>query len=343
MDITCMEGFRQIPADEELCDSYGNTENVISALRENGVTLISNFTTLPTSMTRSTLTVNNVARTGLKMMTPSGLRFYWSLPDISLAAVQYGFRLTLGEGAKNLSQLVEVGGEEFSVDFPEEAASYYYEIFVSFDGNNTVTAALYCNRDVVDQKSFTASVTDNLTISIGNAGRIFSTDVASGTVMIGDMYSATVAYGEDNSATPSLLGSIEVQYSPVASFSGDQHVTTDGQDAVTVLNSSGPGYLMLAPTTQAGEITFSDVDVSGKEVIAAMVSVVYQGASAPNNYLAMQVSSGGVSYPLKEENGETDDQGTWTTATDVHMSPPDGGEEWGNSLNFSVDLYNRSR
>ncbi|HBC1012618.1 TPA: hypothetical protein IGZ65_004279 [Escherichia coli] len=345
MNIINIEGFRQIKADEALSES--TPDNIMSALRANGVSIITNWISSPTTLTQGSLTVNNVERTGLKMTVDNTFRFNCAVPDLSKGAVQFGFRLTLSQEEKSSIKSIELFSifeDRFDTKIPNDgASSYYFEIFLTYDGTNTITTSVYCNNAVIHEKTYQNTATDSFYVSIGNPSRIFKEGLT-GTVIIGDMYMATIDYGENNAASPELLGSIEVHYSPVASFTGDQHVISNGSDAVTSLNSSSAdtGYLVLAPTTQAAEITFGEMDVTGKTVVASKVSVVYQGASAPNNYLAVQAGSGGEKYAETEVLDASADTGTWSTEDSVHMSPPGGGS-WGNSIGLSVSLYNRTR
>ncbi len=99
MNIIKLESFRQIPANEGLCENYYST-NIISALNENGVTLINDMSGSVTSVCRGTQAVNTVERTGLIFTTPSYVTLYSTLPDLKASAVQLGFRLTLSAGKK---------------------------------------------------------------------------------------------------------------------------------------------------------------------------------------------------------------------------------------------------
>ncbi|UMR99252.1 hypothetical protein [Escherichia coli] len=345
MNIINMEGFRQIKENEALSESL-SPDYIMDALRANGVSVITEWGSSPATLTRGSLTVNNIERTGLKMTTDNTFRFNCAVPDLSKSAVQFGFRLTMSQEKKNHTRLFSVFNDTFDTNIPNDgASSYYFEIFLTYDGINTITTRVYCNSAVIHENTFlkTQNATDSFYITIGSSSMIFQKGLT-GTVIIGDMYMATTDYGENNAASPELLGSIEVHYSPVASFTGDQHVISNGSDAVTSLNSSSAdtGYLVLAPTTQAAEITFGEMDVTGKTVVASKVSVVYQGASAPNNYLAVQAGSGGEKYAEAEVLDASADTGTWSTEDSVHMLPPGGGS-WGNSIGLSVSLYNRTR
>ncbi len=345
MNIINMEGFRQIKADEALSESL-SPDYIMDALRANGVSIITEWGSSPDTLTRGSLTVNNIERTGLKMTTDNTFRFNCAVPDLSKSAVQFGFRLTMSQEKKNHTRLFSVFNDTFDTNIPNDgASSYYFEIFLTYDGINTITTRVYCNSAVIHENTFlkTQNATDSFYITIGSSSMIFQKGLT-GTVIIGDMYMATTDYGENNAASPELLGSIEVHYSPVASFTGDQHVASNNEEVVTVLNSSSgdDGWLVLAPTTQAAEITFSEMDVTGKTVVASLVSVVYQGAGAPNNYLALQAGSGSNRGSLIEEKEYKADQGTWSTVMIPFMSPPGGGD-WGSSINFFVDLFNRSR
>ncbi len=349
MNIINIEGFRQIKENEALAENF-SVANIMNAIRANGVTIIDEWSNFPVDITRGSLTVNNVERTGLKMTVKDKFLFHCAVPDLSKSAVQFGFRITLSEEQKVSTNLLNVYSGAYSNDILlnipyDGASSYYFEIFITYDGVNTITNRVYCNNAMLHEGTFqkTRSPTDGFRINIGTGSRIFQTGLT-GTVVVGDMYMATIDYGENNAASPELLGSIEVHYSPVASFTGDQHVISNGSDAVTSLNSSSAdtGYLVLAPTTQAAEITFGEMDVTGKTVVASKVSVVYQGASAPNNYLAVQAGSGGEKYAETEVLDASADTGTWSTEDSVHMLPPGGGS-WGNSIGLSVSLYNRTR
>lgn len=240
MNIIKLESFRQIPANEGLCENYYST-NIISALNENGVTLINDMSGSVTSVCRGTQAVNTVERTGLIFTTPSYVTLYSTLPDLKASAVQLGFRLTLSAGKKYSSSPshIRINGYSFTTPYPDEAASYYYEIFATRNENGYVSASLYCNRSLVGNTSFYVpdDRTDKIQVSIGGGNNIFSSG-ASGTLMLGDMYCGTVTYGRNNSAEPALLGSIEVRYSPVTAFTGGSAKNSLNKDIVTGLNTS---------------------------------------------------------------------------------------------------------
>ncbi|MDO2630093.1 hypothetical protein Q2U95_25790, partial [Escherichia coli] len=113
---------------EGLCENYYST-NIISALNENGVTLINDMSGSVTSVCRGTQAVNTVERTGLIFTTPSYVTLYSTLPDLKASAVQLGFRLTLSAGKKYSSSPshIRINGYSFTTPYPDEAASYYYE------------------------------------------------------------------------------------------------------------------------------------------------------------------------------------------------------------------------
>ncbi|HFP5208434.1 TPA: hypothetical protein ACHIDI_005065, partial [Escherichia coli] len=91
MNSIILEGFRQIAADEALCDNCTSL-NILSALNKNGVTLITEMSGSVSSVCRTTQTINTVARTGLAFTTSSNLMLRCLLPDLSETAVQFGFR-----------------------------------------------------------------------------------------------------------------------------------------------------------------------------------------------------------------------------------------------------------
>ncbi len=348
MNIINLEGFRQIPANQEISGNYYSTD-IIAALKENGVTLINELSGSVTSVCRGTQTINTVERTGLIFTTSSYITLYCTLPDVKTSAVQLGFRLTLGEGKKYSSSPshIRINGSSFITPYPDEAASYYYELFVARDESGYVSASLYCNRSLVGNTSFYVSdgQTDKLQVSIGSGNNIFSSG-ASGTLMLGDMYCGTVAYGKNNSAEPGLLGSIDVRYSEVKAFTGGSAKNSLDKDIVAGLNTtdSGAGYLMLSPSLDAGRVTFSAVDNSNGDLVAVMAAVTYRSADAPNNSLAWSVKSGSHEGEIVTENDVQADTNSWTTVTQCFMTTP-GNEtpfETG-ELVFISNLYNRER
>ena len=348
MNIIKLESFRQIPANEELCESYNST-NIISALNKNGVTLINDMSGSVKSGRRGSQTVNTVERTGLIFTTASNVTLYCSLPDLTTSAVQLGFRLTLGEGKKYSStpSHIRINGYSFTTPYPDEAASYYYEVFVARNEKGYVSASLYCNRSLVGNASFYVSdgQTDKIQVSIGSGNNIFSSGVT-GTLMLGDMYCGTIAYGENNSAEPALLGSIEVRYSPVTAFTGGSAKNSLDKDIVTGLNTadSEAGYLMLSPSLSAAQVTFDAVDNSNGDVVAVMAAVTYRSADAPNNSLAWKVKNGNHEGATITESGVQSDTNSWTTVSQSFMAEPGAETPFTKGeLTFTAELFNQAR
>ncbi|ELD0487445.1 hypothetical protein QUQ58_004008 [Escherichia coli] len=347
MNILKLEGFRQIPESKELCSSY-NSGNIISALNAYGVTMIDDVKAEVSSIRRDTQTVNTVERTGLLLTAASNVSFVCPLPDVKKTAVQMGFRLTLGEGKKYSSSpsYIRIGNYSFTTPYPDEAASYYYEIFATRSENGYVSASLYCNRSLVGSASLYVSDdrTDKIGVNIGG-GTIFSSGVT-GTLMLGDMYCGTIPYGSGNSAEPALLGSIEVRYSPVTAFTGGSAKNSLDKDIVTGLNTadSEAGYLMLFPSLNAAQVTFGAVDNSNSDVVAVMASVTYRGADAPNNCLAWKVKNGSNEGTTITENGAQNDTNRWTTVSQSFMTLPGGEESFTKGeLVFVAELNNTKR
>ncbi|HBK0884121.1 TPA: hypothetical protein N6226_001618, partial [Escherichia coli] len=265
------------------------------------------------------------------------------------SAVQLGFRLTLSAGKKYSSSPshIRINGYSFTTPYPDEAASYYYEIFATRNENGYVSASLYCNRSLVGNASFYVSDdrTDKIQVSIGSGDNIFSSG-ASGTLMLGDMYCGTVTYGRNNSAEPALLGSIEVRYSPVTAFTGGSAKNSLNKDIVTGLNTSDSeaGYLMLSPSLNAAQATFGAVDNSNSDVVAVMASVTYRGADAPNNCLAWKVKNGSHAGATITENGVQSDTNSWTTVSQSFMAQPGGETPFTKGeLTFTAELFNQAR
>ncbi|WP_096975714.1 hypothetical protein [Escherichia coli] len=348
MNIIRLEGFQQIPANRELCSNYTPTD-IIMALKENGVTLVNEQSGSVTSVCRGTQTVNTVERTGLVFTTPSWVMLYCTLPDLKKSAVQLGFRLTLSQGKKSSSSLscIRIGGNTFTTPYPDEAASYYYEIFATRNEDGNVSASLYCNCALVGETSFYVSdgQTDKIQVGIGSSYSIFSSG-ASGTLMLGDMYCGTVTYGKNNSAAPGLLGSIDVRYSEVKTFTGENAKNSQDKDIVAGLNTSdsAAGYLMLSPSAAAATATLTPVDNSGNNLVAVMASVTYRSADAPNNRLAWKVSSGSNEGAIVSENAVYGDTNSWTTVMQSFMGLPGGDKPFSaGEMTFAVSLYNQEK
>lgn len=347
MNIFDMEGFCQIPANRELASSY-TASSILSALSEYGVSLITGVTigTTPSSVRRSTQTIYGVERTGL-VLSATGVRVAFSvtLPDISESAVQMGFRFTLGEGTKYSSSpsFISVGGYSFSTPYPQEAASYYYEIFVTWNGVSA-SAKLYCNGMLSGSVSFTPSDTDKVSVVIGaTSGYIFSSNVT-GSLMLGDMYCATVAYNDENIAEATPLGGIEVRYSEVTQFEGGRAENSLGEDIVSGLNTAGSdaGYLLLGASTDAAVATFADIDNSDGMLIGVVTAVTYRSSATPNNYLAWNTGCGSGSGTITEEKELKADQSSWTTVKQGFMNLPGSEDAFGyENLTFTASLYNR--
>ncbi|PJI61371.1 hypothetical protein CTY41_22645 [Escherichia coli] len=348
MNSIILEGFRQIVADEELCDTY-STSNLLSALNKNGVTLINDMSVSVTSVCRGSQTVNSVERTGLIFTTSSSVMLYCTLPDLKDSAVQMGFRLTLSDGKKYSSTPSHIGvnGYSFTTPYPDEAASYYYEIFVARDEKGYVQVSLYCNRSLAGNASFYASdsQTGNIQVRIGSGTSVFASGV-SGTFMLGDMYCLPVAYGNDHASSPTLLGSIEVRCSAVSQFSGSHAQNSLNKEIVIGLNTSdsSTGYLLLSPSQDAAKVTFENVDNSKGSLIAVQAAVTLQEAASPNNLLAWSVGCGSSEGDVISETEAVSDTASWTTVTQGFMTTPGNTTAFETgSLVFTSNLYNREK
>ncbi|HHT0302149.1 hypothetical protein [Raoultella planticola] len=347
MNIINLEGFCQIPANREIASTY-TASSILSALNEYGVTLITGITasSTPSSVQRSTQTVYGLKRTGL-VLRAAGARIAFSvpLPDISKSAVQLGFRFTLGEGAKysTTPSFISVGGYGFTTPYPTEAASYYYEVFVAWDGTKA-TAELYCNGVLSGTLSFTPSSTTSISVVIGTSNSYIFPSSVTGTLMLGDMYCATIAYNDENTAEASPLGSIEVKYSEVTQFEGGRAENSLGEDIIAGLNTVGSdaGYLMLGSSTDAAVATFAEVDNSDDTLIGVAASVTYRTSATPNNHLAWKTSCGSAEGAITEETELNADQSSWTTVKQVFMRLPGSEDVFGKgNLTFTASLYNR--
>ncbi|ECA5249415.1 hypothetical protein ACU01Y_003793 [Salmonella enterica subsp. enterica serovar Newport] len=345
MNILNIEGFRQIPPEVELYSP--SVTEVLENLKCYGVSLFSTSYGTADSIRSATQTVDTVEYGGL-MITNSRLYFYCPLPDLSQAAVQFGCRLSLSAGEKSDSALITVGGVRFDTyGKDDEATSYYFEIVVSYnEEEGHIKVQLFCNRVLMRTETLSGGP-DKLEIILGPAvydGSVFASRV-SGTMMLGDLYLATLPYGAGKEVKPELMGSIEVGACPVVAFKGDKHVNTLGKDVVKGLNSGAPadGYLSLRPVEQAAEITFEQPDLAGKKIIGVMVGVTYRSSSAPNNHLAWQVKQGNTPGPLTDEKSPQGDPGSWTTRSKMFTAPLDGTPEWdAGNLQFSLDLFNKT-
>ena len=356
MKIMNMEGFGQIPAGTSLLAVM--PAQVLETLKRYGVGLFTrcgNVGTL-TSLTVGTQTVDTVAYHGLQAQihgtgNNNGFSLTFLLPDIRKAAVQFGFRLTLSAG-KKLSQVPVMVG---SLGFPtpvsdDEATSYYFEFFLRYRSDTFIQVEQYCNRVLMRSATLQTEggynwcrPADQVEVTVGNAS-IFDSSL-NGVMTIGDIYLGTTDYGENYSAVPDLLGSVEVAACPVVAFEGDAHVNTLGKDVVTGLNSGAAeaGYLSLRPVEQPAVITFERADTVGRKVLGVMAGLTYRSSSAPNNHLAWQVRQGAVDGELMEEAEAKGDPGSWTTLTRTYMTPPDNTPAWDErNMQFSLVLYNRN-
>ena len=356
MNIINMEGFSQIPADVEL--KAASPDKTLEVLKRYGVGLITgcgNISTL-SSLKAGTQVVDTVAYHGLQAQiygtgSNSGFSLTFLLPDVRKAAVQAGFRLTVSAGKKLTQSLLRVGSSSFGTSMADdEATSYYYEIFVRYRADTFIQVELYCNRVLMKTDSFpsegswyTTRAPDKVEVTLGSEN--FFAEHVHGTMTIGDIYLGTTDYGENYSAVPDLLGSVEVAACPVVAFEGNAHVNTLGKDVVKGLNSgtAEAGYLSLRPVDQPAVITFERPDVVGKKVLGVMVGLTWRSSSAPNNHLAWQVRQGAVDGPLMEEASAKGDPGSWTTLTRTFMTPLDNTPVWDErNMQFSLVLYNRN-
>ena len=347
MNIINMEGFRQIPESEDLYKQNASSDDFIRALRARGVSIFSEFSGSPESVCRGSQTVNAVEYSGLLFTLNQGAWMRLQFPDVKKHAVQLGFRLTFSAGKKYTRALIGTPSSSLNVHHSDtEATSYYYEMLIKYQGENSgyCDVELYCNRVLTEKNTF-RYYAGSMYITLGNSHQIFHYGVT-GTMMVGDMYCATLPYGDEWRVEPSLLGSIEVMASPVLGFEGTQHVNTLGKDIVAGLNSGREedGYLSLRPVTQPAIIKFQSPEVSGKKVIAVMTGVTYRSCSAPNNYLAWQVQQGNTAGSWHEELSPAADPQDWSVVTETLHAPLEGGPGWGpENMNFSLKLFNKNR
>ncbi|EKR0896364.1 hypothetical protein P7V88_004677 [Salmonella enterica] len=352
MNILNIEGFRQIPPEVELYSP--SVTKVLENLKCYGVSLFSQCSTDSsgtTSIRLGTQVIDAVEYTGLKVVMPKGgggFRLHCRLPDLRQAAVQFGYRLSLSAGQKYTLSMIRVGSAVFNAcGKDDEATSYYFEIVVSYnEEKGNIKVQLFCNRVLMCTETL-ADGPDNVEIVLGPTGyhgHIFMPGV-SGTMVVGDLYLATLPYGAGKEVKPELMGSIEVGACQVVAFKGDKHVNTLGKDVVKGLNSGAPadGYLSLRPVEQAAEITFEQPNLAGKKIIGVMVGVTYRSSSAPNNHLAWQVKQGNTPGLLTDEKSPQGDPGSWTTRSKMFTAPLDGTPEWdAGNLQFSLDLFNKT-
>ncbi|EFJ3038802.1 hypothetical protein G5G67_003591 [Escherichia coli] len=358
-----MRVIGQIPEDEELWEYSGNTNGDISRflnkLKDYGVTLITDIGfggsgSSAVSIKRSTQTVNGSTCTGLTWTSTSNNVFFQqkcSLPDLTISAVQMGFRLTLSAGQKTAAACAIIrilspagsGVKSFTIPTDEQASTYYYELLAAVVSGNTsrIKFTLYCNKKEVDSYETNISSTGSNPVVVIDSNGLFSQS-ANKTVMIGDMYCMSVPYeGNANPSLP-LLGSIKVNYSPVTAFSGAGATNSLGKDIVEGLNSSdsSAGYLLL-PSSGEAQITFDKIDNSNGNVVAVVAVISHFPMDASNNQLEWEVKSGenGGGVVVPDDPGNV---ASWTVSTQGFVTVPGTDTSFpSNEMDFTAKLYNR--
>ncbi|EBW8394695.1 hypothetical protein GN543_004859 [Salmonella enterica] len=330
------------------------------ALNNCGINAVSGISGSSTAFSIGKMTVLGNTFYGLVGKTPTRQRVsYVDIPlqkdpnRLKQKAVQVGIRLTQsavpasqrGEKIISIVNSLSIGSQPIAGTLVEDSSAYY-EIVVSANSNNTLTAQAFVNK----QSVFTATGPIRqgypilLRVGIDNSGFTVLSDDGF-TFMLDDIYIAELDYNSDGTVTPQLLGNLTLEPFSVASYTGDKHTNTKNQDIVTALNTLDPnndmGVLAIKPVEQAAGVTFNAPDIAGKSIYGASLNIVYKDSVAPNNRLSYQITEGTTQLPAETITEHNADVAGFTTVSKILTVPANGGDWNAENLKFKLDMFNR--
>ncbi|HDC2545385.1 TPA: hypothetical protein O7139_003419 [Salmonella enterica] len=334
------------------------TGDVISALKRCGIDAVTSVNKGASEFSVGSMSFLGNTFYGLKVATDKGGGYHGSLSltlanmnDLENKAIQVGFRMTATAYSRNTTtQLFGFFvGATLSANAPvtSEDTSAYYEavLFIEKTGSSTKNTVLkvYVNKQLVatsrtsvylDRPVLIQSLTSSLSAGTDDG---FSS-------MIGDIYIAELDYNSDGTVTPQLLGNLTLEPLTVASYSGDKHINSLGNDIVTAINTLDPnndmGVLEIKPVMQAATFTFNPPDITNGTIMGASVNIVYKDSAAPNNRLRYRISEGTQNLPVEVITERQADVTGYSTFTRI-MTTPEGGGAWNaDNTRFALKLFN---
>lgn len=351
MKIKKLQGFKQITP-----FMVSQDQNPLEAIKGCGIDMYSNVNYLSEyNIGVGGMTVLGNTFSGLKLTTPAGgpcpvmaLKILDSADSLKDKALQVGFRLTQqGTAFKaNMLTVSHMGNHAPAsvVTTTREDSSAYYEILV-YSWGSYLYFSVFLNKIKIFNSSYINPYPGNPIYLDFGSNTISPLGEDSFTFSVGDIYIAEVDYNADKTVTTEPLGAITIESFKVATYAGDKHTNTKGQDVVTALNTVDPsndmGVLSLKPVVQPATLTFTQPDIAGKKILGIGVSFVYKDSVAPNNRISYRVTEGTTQLPAETITIRNADITGYTTFSKILTTPANGGDWNADNLKFKLDLVNK--
>ncbi|EBY9281806.1 hypothetical protein CRQ31_19310 [Salmonella enterica subsp. enterica serovar Worthington] len=334
------------------------TGNVISALKYCGIDAVTSVNVGASEFSIGSMSFLGNTFYGLKVATNKGGNYHGSLSltltstsNLENKALQVGFRLTAtAYSSHTTTQLFDFfAGISLGANAPvtSEDTSAYYEAVLSVEKTSPSTKntvlRVYVNKQLIATSK--AGFYQDKSVVLRSLNNSLSTGTgADFSCMIGDIYVAELDYNSDGTVTPQLLGNITLEPFTVATYSGDKHINSLGNDIVTAINTLDPnndmGVLEIKPVMQAATFTFNPPDITNGTIMGASVNIVYKDSAAPNNRLRYRISEGTQNLPVEVITERQADVTGYSTFTRI-MTTPEGGGAWNaDNTRFALKLFN---
>lgn len=351
MKIKKLQGFKQITP-----FMVSQDQNPLETIKNCGIDMYSNVNYQSKyNIGVGNMTVLGNTFSGLKLTTPAGsacpvmaLKITDDIGSLKGKALQVGFRLTQ-QGTAFKANMFTVSHMNTNTPTPtatttREDSSAYYEVLMFFKGSYAYFS-VFLNKIKIYDSGYLSVYTGNpIYLDFGsNAIKPLGED--SFTFVVGDIYIAEVDYNADKTVTAEPLGAITIEPFKVATYAGDKHTNTKGQDVVTALNTVDPnndmGVLSLKPVVQPATLTFTQPDIAGKKILGIGVNFVYKDSAAPNNRISYQITEGTTQLPEEMITDRNNDVTGYTTYTGL-LTAPEGGGEWNaENVKLKLDMFNK--
>ncbi|EBW7149687.1 hypothetical protein DQC40_11740 [Salmonella enterica subsp. enterica serovar Coeln] len=351
MKIKKLQGFKQITP-----FMVSQDQNPPETIKGCGIDMYSNVNyQTKYSIGVGSMTVLGNTFSGLKLTTPVGsacpvmaLKILDNVDSLKDKALQVGFRLTQQGTAFKANMLAVSHMNNHSatpaVTTTREDSSAYYEVLVYFKGMYAYFSVFLNKIKIYDSIYLTMYSGSPIYLDFGsNTIRPLGED--SFTFSVGDIYIAEVDYNADKTVTAEPLGAITIEPFKVATYTGDKHTNTKGQDIVTALNTVDPnndmGVLSLKPVEQPAALTFAQPDIAGKKILGIGVNFVYKDSAAPNNRISYRITEGTTQLPEEMITDRNNDVIGYTTYTRL-LTAPEGGGAWNtDNVKLRLDMFNK--
>ncbi|ECS8449388.1 hypothetical protein CEL43_14505 [Salmonella enterica subsp. enterica serovar Uganda] len=351
MKIKKLQGFKQITP-----FMVSQDQNPVETIKNCGIDMYSNVNYQSKyNIGVGSMSVLGNTFSGLKLTTPSAsqcpvmaLKILDNVDSLKDKALQVGFRLTQ-QGTAFKANMLAVSHMNSripasAVTTTRDDSSAYYEVLVYFKGLLPYFSVFVNKIKIYDSSITPLNLGNPVYLDFGsNTIRPLNDD--SFTFVVGDIYIAEVDYNADKTVTPELLGAITIEPFKVATYAGDKHTNTKGQDIVTALNTVDPnndmGVLSLKPVEQPATLTFTQPDIAGKKILGIGVNFVYKDSAAPNNRISYQITEGTTQLPEEMITDRNNDVTGYTTYTRL-LTTPATGDDWNaENLKFKLDMVNK--